>query len=258
VLYLDSHIKLTRAALPHQFGVCLFEIYWTFPLNAPICLLRLTERVSLTMRDFTRATLRLVLTSALALPLLACGPSSNDGNIAQSGTVIASGTAAIGGDFTLTDETGATFTQDNLIGQPNLIYFGFSYCPDVCPTALQKMGALQANLGDDGDKLKYIFISVDTERDTPETLAPYVTSRGFPNPLIGLSGTQAQIDEAVSAYRVYAQKVNAPESAAEFTYDHSDLIILMNSKGEFEDIFTRDSSLPQMVGRVRLLLNKEG
>lgn len=199
-----------------------------------------------------------VLIGSASLALSACGNANNSNSIAQSGTVIASGTAAIGGPFSLTDTNGETFTQENLMGQPSLIYFGFSYCPDVCPMALQKMGALQAQLGDDGDKLQYIFISVDTERDTPESLAPYVTSRGFPQPLIGLSGTQAEMDQAIAAHRVYAQKVKDESSAAEFTYDHSDLVIMMNSAGKFEDIFTRDVSLPAMAGRVKLLLNQEG
>ena len=199
-----------------------------------------------------------LLIGSASLTLAACGNANNSNNIAQSGTVIASGTAAIGGPFSLTATNGETFTQENLKGQPSLIYFGFSYCPDVCPTALQKMGALQAQLGDDGDKLQYIFISVDTERDTPESLAPYVTSRGFPQPLIGLSGTQAEMDQAIAAHRVYAQKVKDESSAAEFTYDHSDLVIMMNSAGKFEDIFTRDVSLPSMAGRVKLLLNQEG
>jgi protein SCO1/2 len=206
------------------------------------------------MIQFARAFMTMTIA---ALALSACGNSNNNG-VAQSGTVIAGGKAAIGGPFTLTDTAGETFTQESLKGQPSLIYFGFSYCPDICPTALQKMGALQGALGKDGSAVKYVFISVDTQRDTPETLAPYVTSRGFPQPLIGLSGSQEQIDKAVSAYRVYAQKVADPSSAAEFTYDHSDLIILMNSSGEFEDIFTRDDSLPKMAGRVKLLLNQEG
>ncbi len=198
---------------------------------------------------FSRPVVKALITAAI-ISLSACGGSSESNKIAQAGPVIASGTAAIGGPFTLTDTNNQSFTQENLLGQPSLIYFGFSYCPDVCPTALQKMGALQAQLGKDGNKLRYIFVSVDTERDTPETLAPYVTSRGFPKPLIGLSGTQEQIDQAVAAYRVYAQKIKDDSSAAEFTYDHSDLVIMMNSEGNFEDIFTRDMSLPAMANRV--------
>jgi len=109
-------------------------------------------------------------------------------------------------------------------------------------------------MGKDGEKLRYIFISVDTERDTPETLAPYVTSRGFPKPLVGLSGTQEQMDQAVAAYRVYAQKVKDDSSAAEFTYDHSDLIIVTDGQGEFANIFTRDASLTQMAESLKALL----
>ena len=120
------------------------------------------------------------------------------------------------------------------------------------------MGAVQAALGEEARAVKYIFISIDTERDTPESLAPYVGSRGFPSGLIGLSGTQAQIDHAVAAHRVYAQKVEAPDSAADFTFDHSDLILLMNSKGEFEDIFTHNNSVPEIAGRIKLLRNQEG
>jgi len=203
------------------------------------------------MIQFIQYSLAAFALSGLALS--ACGPTGNPG-VAQSGTVMASGTADIGGPFILTDTNGQAFTEEDLKGQPSLIYFGFSYCPDVCPTALQKMGALQEQLGPDGDKLRYIFISIDTERDTPETLAPYVTSRGFPKPLIGLSGTQAQMDAAVAAYRIYAQKVKDEASAAEFTYDHSDLIIVMNKDGQFANIFTRDTSLQQMASQLRNIL----
>lgn len=206
------------------------------------------------MMQFIQSAFAAITLSSAAIILSACGPENPSGGVAQSGTVIASGTANIGGPFTLTDTKGEVFTQDNLKGQPSLIYFGFSYCPDVCPTALQKMGALQELLGKDGDKLRYIFISVDTERDTPETLAPYVTSRGFPQPLIGLSGTQAQMDKTVAAYRVYAQKVKDDSSAAEFTYDHSDLIIVTDSDGEFANIFTRDTSLIQMADSLKAIL----
>jgi len=177
------------------------------------------------MAQILQGALAAITLSSTALIMAACSPANNSASVAQSGT-----------------------------GKPNLIYFGFSYCPDVCPTALQKMGALQAQMGKDGEKLRYIFISVDTERDTPETLAPYVTSRGFPKPLIGLSGTQEQMDQAVAAYRVYAQKVKDDSSAAEFTYDHSDLIIVTDGQGEFANIFTRDASLTQMAESLKALL----
>lgn len=202
-----------------------------------------------------KALLKALGLTAAGLALISCGPQSSGGSVAKSGAVVSSGTAAIGGPFTLTAHTGAPFTEKDLLGQPSLMYFGFSYCPDVCPTALQNMGAVQDMLGADGQKLRYVFISVDTERDTPESLAPYVSSRGFPSGLIGLAGTQAQIDGAVAAYRVYAQKVRDEDSAAEFTFDHSDLIILMDKNGGFADIFSRNDSVPAIAARVKMQLN---
>ena len=191
------------------------------------------------------------------LALSACGnPGNGSGNgVAQSGTVVALGEAKLGGPFTLTDQNGDAFTQDDLIGKPSLLYFGFSYCPDVCPSALQNMGAVQERADPDGTKVNYVFIGVDVKRDTPESLTPYVTSRGFAKNLIGLSGTQAQMDAATTAYKVYAQKVDDPQSAAEYTFDHSDLMILLDENGQFKDLFTRATTVPEMASRVKFLID---
>ncbi len=210
----------------------------------------------------TRNKIYCLTLMAASVLMLGCGPDQGSGqnSVAKSGTVVASGAADIGGDFSLTDHTGAVFTQETLLGQPSLVYFGFSFCPDVCPTALQKMGVLQAALNKSDPKnngaVRYVFISVDAERDTPGSLAPYVGSRGFPEGLIGLSGTQAQVDTAVAAYRVYAKKVEDPESAAEYSFDHSDLIFLMDAQGEFADVFTRETTIAQMVAQIESVLNK--
>jgi len=201
-----------------------------------------------------RFILPLVTFPLLALSLItlpACGELGQGGSSGQSGTVIASGTADIGGPFTLMNTKGETVTEAALLGKPSLIYFGFSYCPDVCPTALQKMGALQARMDKSGERLNYILITIDPERDTPESLAPYITSRGFPKGLQGFSGSQDNINEAIAAYRVFAQKVSDPESAADYTIDHSDLIFLMKPDGTFADVFTRDVSLPNMEKRTK-------
>lgn len=200
--------------------------------------------------------LRALCLGAASFALISCGPQSEGGSIAKSGAVVSTGTAAIGGPFSLTAHTGAPFTEKDLLGQPSLIYFGFSYCPDVCPTALQNMGTIQEMLGADGKALNYVFISVDAERDTPESLAPYVGSRGFPNGLIGLAGSQEQIDTVVAAYRVYAQKIRDEESAAEFTFDHSDLIILMDKHGQFADIFSRNDTVPAIAARIKIAMSK--
>ncbi|MGB0906394.1 MAG: SCO family protein [Maricaulaceae bacterium] len=200
----------------------------------------------------------IIASLALAsLCLSACGdtsPSTNSPAGQSGGVVVASGTAAIGGPFELVNTKGETVTEDVLLGKPSLIYFGFSYCPDVCPTALQKMGALQARTDKKGTRLNYILITIDPERDTPESLAPYITSRGFPLGLQGFSGSQEQINTALAAYRVYAQKAEDPGSAAEYTMDHSDIIYLMNADGTFADVFTHNDSLPDMEKRVKAAL----
>jgi len=142
-------------------------------------------------------------------------------------------------------------TEATALGKPQLIYFGFSYCPDICPTALQKMGAAQVRIDPKGDKLNYIFISVDPERDTPESLKLYVTANGFPKSLIGLTGSQDQIEAVKSAYKVYSQKVPTPDSAAEYTVDHSDIIYLMDKEGKFVEVFIGRNSVPEIAERIR-------
>ena len=126
--------------------------------------------------------------------LVACGPSTTSGDAGQAGSrTVSSGTAQLGGPFTLTDDKGATVTEAAFEGTPTLLYFGFTYCPDVCPTALQKLGAAQERMGDYGDDVQYVLVSVDPERDTPEQLATYVSNNGFPEGLRGFTGTVEQI-----------------------------------------------------------------
>ena len=141
------------------------------------------------------------------------------------------------------------------MGKPQLIYFGFSYCPDICPTALQKMGAVQAQVDKEADKLHYLFVSVDPERDTPESLKPYVGANGFPDGLVGLTGSQEQVDVAKAAFKVYSQVVETPESASDYTVDHSDIIYFMDKTGKFVELFTGRASVPDIAGRVKYHLN---
>ena len=170
---------------------------------------------------------------------------------ARVGKIVVSGEADIGGAFSLIDHNGALLTQEAFIGKPQLIYFGFSFCPDICPTALQKMGAVQAQVDKAGDKLNYMFVSVDPKRDTPESLKLYVTANGFPKGLTGLTGSQEQVEVAKQAFKVYSQIVETPDSAADYTVDHSDIIYFMDRNGKFLDIFTGRSSVPDIVGRAK-------
>ncbi|MEE9272889.1 MAG: SCO family protein [Robiginitomaculum sp.] len=169
----------------------------------------------------------------------------------QSGPVtVHSGTAALGGPFSLIDQTSHSVTDKDFLGKAQLIYFGYTYCPDVCPTALQQMGAALALAGDAANDYQPIFITIDPERDTPASLARYVTANGFPKGLIGLSGTMEQIEAAKSAFSVYGKKVIDDASTGGVTFDHSSLIYMMDEQGVFLDIFTHKDSPQKIADRL--------
>lgn len=137
--------------------------------------------------------------------------------------------AAIGGPFQLTDENGQTVTEKSLQGRPTLIFFGFTRCPDVCPTALFEISEVLRAMGKDADRVNAYFISVDPERDTPQAMKDYVSS--FDPHLKGLIGTPDQVAKVISAYRVYARKV--PLKDGDYTMDHTALTYLMDRDGRF-------------------------
>jgi protein SCO1/2 len=137
--------------------------------------------------------------------------------------------AAIGGPFRLVDQNGAVVTQDVLKGKPSLMFFGFTHCPDVCPTALFDMSQVYKALGRDGDKVAAFFVTVDPERDTPDILKEYLSS--FDPRLRGLTGDPDSIAAMEKAYRVYSKKV--PLDGGGYTMDHTALVYLMDKQGRF-------------------------
>lgn len=137
--------------------------------------------------------------------------------------------SAIGGPFSLTDQTGKTVTDQDLKGRPFLVFFGFTHCPDVCPTTLFEVSELLRVLGNDADKTQALFITVDPERDTPQVLKDYLSS--FDPHLRALTGNVADITAVEKAYRVYAKKV--PGKDGEYTMDHTALVYLMDKQGRF-------------------------
>lgn len=137
--------------------------------------------------------------------------------------------AAIGGPFRLTDQSGQIVTEKSLIGRPTIIFFGFTHCPDVCPTALFEMSEVLRAMGPDAGKVNAYFISVDPERDTAAAMKDYISS--FDPNLKGLTGTAEEIARVTSAYRVYAKKV--PLKDGDYTMDHTALIYLMSKDGQF-------------------------
>jgi protein SCO1 len=137
--------------------------------------------------------------------------------------------AAIGGPFQLTDQAGHTVTEKSLQGRPTLIFFGFTHCPDVCPTSLFEISEVLKALGKDADRVNAYFISVDPERDTTAAMKDYLSS--FDPHLEGLTGNPDEVSKAITAYRVYAKKV--PLKDGDYTMDHTALIYLMDRDGKF-------------------------
>ena len=141
--------------------------------------------------------------------------------------------AAIGGPFQLTDQSGAVVTEKNLQGHPTLIFFGFTHCPDVCPTSLFEISQVLRAMGPDADKVNAYFISVDPERDTKAAMKDYLSS--FDPHLKGLTGDAASVQKVLGEYRVYAKKV--PLKDGDYTMDHTALIYLMDRDGKFVSPF---------------------
>lgn len=137
--------------------------------------------------------------------------------------------AAIGGPFQLTDQSGQTVTEQSLKGKPTLIFFGFTHCPDICPTSLFEMSEVLRAMGKDADRLNTYFVSVDPERDTAAIMKDYLTS--FDPHLKGLTGTPDAVAKVISGYRVYAKKV--PTKDGDYTMDHTALVYLMDKDGNF-------------------------
>lgn len=137
--------------------------------------------------------------------------------------------SAIGGPFRLVDQTSAVVTEGDLKGKPSLMFFGFTHCPDICPTALFEMTQLYKALGSDGDKVQSYFVSVDPERDTPDILKEYLSS--FDPRLRGLTGDPAAVAAMEKAYRVYSKKI--PLENGGYTMDHTALVYLMDKEGRF-------------------------
>ncbi|CAO4164130.1 SCO family protein [Methylorubrum populi] len=139
------------------------------------------------------------------------------------------GASGIGGPFTLVNQDGKTVSERDFAGKPYLMFFGFTHCPDVCPTTLQQISDVLAAMGPKADALTVAFVTVDPERDTPETLKTYLSS--FDPRIVGLTGTPEQVAAAVKTFRAYAKKV--PSQGSDYTMEHTALVYLMNARNGF-------------------------
>lgn len=157
-----------------------------------------------------------------------------------------------GGPFTLIDHTGRAVTEKDFARKYRLIYFGFTYCPAICPTELAKMAKTLNALGPDADVITPLFITVDPERDTQDVMAKYVEM--YHPRLIGLTGTPEQIKQTAKEYKIYYAKVEGP-AMTEYTMDHSSFIYFMDPDENLVAIFRADDDAETMVTKIRERLN---
>lgn len=160
-----------------------------------------------------------------------------------------SGKALVGGPLSLVDHDGQPFTEKRLKGNYSLVYFGFTHCPDICPTSLLTISHAINALEEKSDQVVPVFISLDPERDTPEKLKPYVSS--FHPRMIGLTGSPEQVKQAADAYKVYFSKVETPESALGYLVDHSGFIYLMGPTGEYITHFPHNVAEQSLTATLR-------
>ncbi|MNX50449.1 hypothetical protein D3C86_810770 [compost metagenome] len=174
---------------------------------------------------------------ALALGLITMVVVKGREQSAQIAAETGTGQPTVGGPFTLTNQDGQVVDQSILKDKWTLVFFGFTYCPDYCPTTLGVLNAVQERMGDKAKDLQIVFISIDPERDTPKLLKDYLSSDGFPDGVIGLTGTPEQTAQVAKAYRAFYQKVGEGEG---YTMNHSLTVYLMGPDGQFRSAVAHD------------------
>jgi protein SCO1 len=158
-------------------------------------------------------------------------------------------TTQLGGPFTLVDDTGAPVTEKTLAGKPYAMYFGYTFCPDVCPTTLLDLSRWIKKLGPDADRLNYVFVTVDPERDTVQSMHAYLSS--FDKRIHGYTGTPAEVAQIAREYRVYYRKV--PMEGGGYTMDHSAVIYLMGPNGNFVTVIPYQEDDASAVAKLKNL-----
>lgn len=165
------------------------------------------------------------------------------------GRMTQQGAPAVGGPFSLVDHRGKPVTEADFKGRPAAVFFGFTYCPEVCPTTLFDLSTRMKELGPAADRLQVLFITVDPERDTPQQLATYLES--FDPRITGLSGTQAQVEAALAAYKAYAKCIPTEGS---YTMDHTASVYLMNADGSFRTLIDYHEDAAAALAKLKRLL----
>ncbi|HOV02918.1 MAG TPA: SCO family protein [Hyphomicrobiales bacterium] len=159
----------------------------------------------------------------------------------------------IGGEFSLLDTESRPFTDKDLAGKPYAMFFGFTYCPDVCPTTLWDVSQWLEALGPEADRLNFVYVSVDPERDTPEQMKSYLSA--FNPRIIGLTGPRENVDKILAGYRVYAQRVEL--DSGDYTMDHTATIYLMDAEGRFAGTIAYQEKAENALTKLRKLIGVE-
>ncbi|MAW86248.1 MAG: electron transporter [Phyllobacteriaceae bacterium] len=166
------------------------------------------------------------------------------------------GEAAIRSEFSLIDHNGNRVTEADFLGRWQLVFFGFTHCPDVCPTTLAYMANVLDRLGEEVERVAPIFITVDPSRDTPEVMAEYV--QAFHPKLVGLTGSEAEVAAAAQSFRVYYEKMEEETAPDGYLMAHSGHIYLMTPEGRFEDVFREgDQSAEEMATDILPRMNRK-
>jgi protein SCO1/2 len=194
---------------------------------------------------------RLALAGLSVLAVALAGVVAFEVHSVERPSVTSDSGRQLGGPFTLVDQHGHAVTDRDLKGKPTVMFFGFTYCPEVCPTTLTALTAWMKALGADADKLNVVYVTIDPERDTPKQLALYLSS--FDPRIRGLTGTPAQIAQIAREYGVYYQKI--PLSGGGYTMDHSSAVYLMDARGGFQGVIGYQEPTPQALAQLKALVH---
>lgn len=186
---------------------------------------------------------RLILVLACVLGLAVVTALAWNAGVFRSQSAV-----TVGGPFALVDQNGAPTTEKALKGKWSAVFFGFTYCPDVCPGTLQGLAVATDQLGLKAKDFQIVFISIDPARDTVPQMKAYLSAPYVPKSTLGLTGTQAQVDAAAKAYRVYYAKVGAGPG---YTMDHSTAIYLMDPKGRFKTVIPYNLPPDEIARRIK-------
>ena len=152
----------------------------------------------------------------------------------------------IGGPISLVDGSGAVVTEAAFKDRPSLVYFGFTYCPDICPATLVTIDKALERLPESVERPRTILISIDPERDTPEAMADYIQSPAFPEDIVGLTGSVEAVKAAADVFKASFQRIDTPDSLAEYTMDHTSIVYLMDENWTLKTFFTHEATSQSM------------